>query len=203
MTRSVRTLPFAFVSGGDPEFSLTNKQWKKIERAYGHPLTDDVKQAIVGVTIKYLLFEPFERSADPVSLERKRVVTVRKATKTLYDALATATAPTATVYEVVRLLPSLAGECACQLATLDDPSLPGHREGECWRDWVLALEGIAEQNKLPFRVRNDTDKDRGEPSAFVVLVHELQLCMKPEARRYMHSKVGLAKAINRACGGKA
>jgi len=94
------------------------------------------------------------------------------------------------------LLALLVHACTSALAELDDRNLPGHREGDCWRDWVRALMRIAKQNKLPFRVGNDPDPDKA--SAFVVLAHELQLCMKPEARRYMHSKVALAKAINRA-----
>src|SRR5262249_37053779 len=86
MARSVRTLPLASV-GGHPEFSPTNEQWKQIERAYGHALSDNVRQDIVAATIDFLLFEPFERAAEPVSLARERVLTVQKAAKNLHDAL--------------------------------------------------------------------------------------------------------------------
>jgi hypothetical protein len=207
MTRSVRTLPFAFVSGGDPKFSLTNRQWKQIERAYGDVLAANVRQAIVEATINYLLFESFERAAEPVSLTRRKVLAVQKAAKNLYDALVTAPATTAMIYahliardrdrnEFVRLLPPLAGACASVLARLDDPNLPGHRERDCWRDWVRALTRIANQRKLPTGA-HDTDKTWG-PSPFVVLVRELQRHVPPEARRHGGSDVALAKAIQRA-----
>jgi hypothetical protein len=84
MARSVRTLPLASV-GGHPEFSPTNEQWKQIERAYGHALSDNVRQDIVAATINFLLFEPFERAAEPVSLARERVLTVQEAAKNLHD----------------------------------------------------------------------------------------------------------------------
>jgi hypothetical protein len=224
MARSVRTLPLASVSGGDPAFSPTNEQWKQIERAYGHALTDNVRQAIVAATINFLLFEPFERAAEPVSLARERILTVRKAAKILHDALVTAPATTATVYahhlvkrhftdatfwsrkfrgrnsdEFVRLrrvLASLLGACTSALAELDDPSLPGHREGDCWRGWVRALTRIAKQHRLPIGSRTDTDKHWRGPSPFVVLVRELQRFVPTEARR--HTNDALAKAIQRA-----
>jgi hypothetical protein len=235
MARSVRTLPLASVSGGYPEFLPTNQQWKQIEQAYGHALTD-VRQAIITVTINFLLWEPFERAAESVLLARKEVLKVQKAAKNLHGASVTARATAATFYahrlikrhladekfwsrkfggrnsdefvQLRRLLAlvldactSVLDACTSALAELDDPNQPGHREGDCWRDWVRALTRIAKQNKLPSHVGNDPDPDKA--SAFVVLVHELQLCMKPEARRYMHSTVALAQAINRARRDKA
>ena len=98
MARSVRTLPLASVSGGDPKFSPTNQQWKQIEQAYGHALTDNVRQAIIAATINFLFFEPFERAAEPVLLAREAVLKVQKAAKNLHDALVTAPATTATIY---------------------------------------------------------------------------------------------------------
>jgi hypothetical protein len=213
--RSVRTLPYAVVSGGDSKFSPTNEQWKQIERAYGHALKDNVREAIVAATINHLLFELFERAAEPVSLERKRVETVQKDAKALYDALVIAPATTATIYahldprgvnsdEFLRQLASLGGACASRLAELgedDDPNLPGHHEGDCWRDWVRALTRIAEQHKLRSGVRADTDKNWRGPSPFVVLVYELQELLPAESRRH-HGCGALAKAIQRARQGK-
>jgi hypothetical protein len=219
MARSVRTLPVASVSGGHPEFSPTNKQWKQIERVYGHALSDNVRQDIVAATINFLLFEPFERVAEPVSLARERVLTVQEAAKNLHDALVTAKATTATFYAhhlikqhfadeaywsrkfrgrnrdkfvpLRRVLAPLLGACKSALAELDEPNLPGHREGECWRGWVRMLTQIAEQHKLP------TDASR-KPSPFVALLHELQRYVPRQARRHTHSYEALAKAIQRA-----
>src|SRR5262245_45540273 len=110
MARPARHLPYAVVSGGDPEFLPTDEQWKQIEGAYGHALTDNVRQAIVAETVYYLFFVLFERTAQPVSLERRSLETVQRAAETLYEALVKAPAITSTAYEVVQRLPSLAGE---------------------------------------------------------------------------------------------
>ena len=235
MARPVRTLPFASVSGGGPKFSPTNEQWKQIERAYGHALTDNVRQAIVAATINFLLWEPFEREAKPISRARERVVTVQKAAKSLHDALVlyeelvTAPATTATVYahqlikrhfageefwsakfrsrnggelaRLKRVLAPLPSACASALAELDDPNLPGYCEGACWRGWVRDLTRIAKQHKLPIPVRTDTDK-KWRPSPFVALLYELQQHVPVAARRHMHSKAALAKAIQRARRGR-
>jgi hypothetical protein len=171
-----------------------------------------------------LLFEPFERVAEPVSLARERVLTVQEAAKNLHDALVTAKATTATFYahhlikqhfadeaywsrtfrgrnrdkfvRLRRVLAPLLGACKSALAELDDPNLPGHREGECWRGWVRELTQIAGQHKLPIGART-TDTPDG-PSPFVELVRELQWRALPEARRHTHSYKALAKAIQRA-----
>jgi hypothetical protein len=87
------------------------------------------------------------------------------------------------------------GACKSALAELDDPNLPGHREGECWRGWVRALTQIAKQHKLP--IGASTDATHG-PSPFVELVRELQRHVLPEARRHTRSYEALAKAIQRA-----
>ena len=156
----------------------------QIERAYRHALSDNVRQDIVAATINFLLFEPFERAAEPVSLARERVLTVQEAAKNLHDAFVTAKATTATFYAHHLIKQEL-----------DDPNLRGHREGERWRGWVRALTQIAEQHKLPIGARTDTTHG---PSPFVVLVRELQRYVLPEARRHTHSYEALAKAIQRA-----
>jgi hypothetical protein len=226
MARSVRTLPLAFVSGGDPKFLPTNEQWKQIERAYGHALTDNVRQAIIAATLNFLLFELFERAAEPVSLARERVLTVQKAAKAIHDALVTAPATTATVYAHHLIMRHFADEtfwsrklrsrnrdgfvrlgcllqllflgCTSALKELDDPNAPGHREGDCWRGWVRELTRIAKHHNLPASVRTDTDKHWRGPSPFVVLLRELQRHVPPEARRHKKSDDALAKAIQRA-----
>jgi hypothetical protein len=152
-------LPLASVSGRAAEFSPTNTQWKRIERAYGHPLSGAAKQAIRDATTNFLQFEPFERAAEPVSLARKRVLTVRKAARAFHDALVTAPTTTATVYAHFLIMRHFADEtlwsrkfrgqnkdklvrlrclstllwdaCTPALAELDNPDLPGHREGDC------------------------------------------------------------------------
>src|SRR5262245_4310753 len=90
-------LPFAAVSAR-AGFSPTVTQWEQIERAYGHPFSAAARQAIRQATINFLLLEPFERAAKPISLARKRVLAVQKAFKAAHDALVAAPATTASVY---------------------------------------------------------------------------------------------------------
>jgi hypothetical protein len=90
---------------------------------------------------------------------------------------------------------SLLDACRVALAELDDPTLPGHREGNCWRGWVRDLMQIAKQHKLPTGTRTDTTDG---PSPFVELVRELQQYVLPEAQRHTHSYEALAKALQRA-----
>jgi hypothetical protein len=72
-------------------------------------------------------------------------------------------------------------------------------EGEVWNMWVNALTEIMKENKLPYKVRNDRNKNKNDvPSAFVVLVGELQKYLPSECRKFTHSNDALAQGINRA-----
>jgi hypothetical protein len=224
-------LPLASVSDRAAEFSPTDTQWKRIERAYGHAFSKTARQAIREATTNFARFEPFERAAEPVSLARKRVLAVQKAAKAFHDALVTAPTTTANVYahflikrhfadetlwsrklrgqkedKLVRLrrLPALLRDaCTSALAELDNLSLPGHREGDCWRGWMQNLTRIAKEHGLPTAARTDTDKIAGDrPSPFVALVRELQRLVPTAAARHAHSNDALAKAIQRARRGR-
>jgi hypothetical protein len=99
-----------------------------------------------------------------------------------------------------RVLVSLLDACTSARAEMDDPGLPGHREGNCWQGWVRAVTRIAKRHKLPIGAH--TDKNSRGPSPFVVLLRELQRYVPPKARRHTHSDDALAKAIQRARRGK-
>ncbi|MBN9004605.1 MAG: hypothetical protein J0H40_04245 [Rhizobiales bacterium] len=63
MGRPPRKLPISGAIGPSPEFSLTDESWKKVEAAYGCPLSDPVRQDIVEATNRFLASEVFERNA--------------------------------------------------------------------------------------------------------------------------------------------
>jgi hypothetical protein len=104
----------------------------------------------------------------------------------------------------LRRLPALLRDaCTSALAELDNPKLPGHREGDCWRGWVQNLTYIAKAHGLPTAARTDTDKIAGDkPSPFVALVRELQRLVPAATARHAHSNDALAKAIQRARRGR-
>jgi hypothetical protein len=218
-------LPLASVGGRPAEFSPADAQWKQIERAYGHSLPEAVRQGIREATTNFLRWEPYERAAELVSLARERVLTVQKGAKTLYDALVAAPSTTASVYahhlikrhladekywrrklrgqnedkfeRFRRLSELLVDACTSALTELNDPSRPGHREGDCWEGWVRNLTYIAKKHNLPTGARTDT-RPSDKQSPFVALVSKLQQLVPVAAVHHAHSNDALAKAIQRA-----
>ena len=83
-----------------------------------------------------------------------------------------------------------------------DPHLRGHREGECWDEWIRKLTEIARENELPFAAAKGRDKAIAH-SPFVLMVAELQDYVPASARSHRHSMDALAAAIHRARRNKA
>ena len=92
------------------------------------------------------------------------------------------------------VLTSLAVACRLALRDMESPDALGHREGECWENWIKSLTRIASENRLPWKVSKGSDKS-GRASPFTLLVAALHECVPQDARRYHHSKAALAKAI--------
>lgn len=70
---------------------------------------------------------------------------------------------------------------------------------EIWEFWIKRITEIMKEANLPYKVRKDTDKQKGEtPSAFVILIRELQKSLPAEFRMFIHSDDSLAQAIHRA-----
>jgi hypothetical protein len=75
-------------------------------------------------------------------------------------------------------------------------------EGEIWDVWINTLTTIMKDNGLPYEVRKDVDKRKGDsPSPFVALIRELQKSLPKELRKSMTSDDALAQRISRARGG--
>jgi hypothetical protein len=221
MARHVRLLPIAS-SGSEPRLSLSEK-WDRIEKAYGRLLADDVRQRILQATTFFVSFEVFERNARPVNDAIEYVSSIKEAANALQNALAGSFKGSvdATYYaeslinqnfrdsrlKVPRyngpfdalsgMLTSLAVACRDALKEMERPDAPGHREGECWANWIRSLTKIASEFGLPRGVSKGSDKS-AQISPFTLFVEALHECVPKDARRHHHSNAALAKAINEA-----
>ena len=86
MARSAPTIPNASASG-KPELSIKEGDWLRIEKDYGHSLSDDVRERILKATTQFVYYEVFERNAEPLSAATGRVNSIKKATSNLASAL--------------------------------------------------------------------------------------------------------------------
>jgi len=204
MSRFAPTLRFAVTEDGS---TIRKIDWAEIEVAFGHPLSRATKKRIRQATTSFVLFEPFERNAQPRSAAKDRIRSIEKAAKSLFVTLHSA--PTdATVYadnlvnehfslqHLDAALLSLVGACTSVLARLDEPNQLGHHEGEYWNRWIRALTEILKDAKRPTGVSK-----AGNPSPFQRLVAKLQDYIPGQAQRHIGDMVtagALAAAILRA-----
>jgi hypothetical protein len=221
MPRIVRKLPIAS-SGGEPKINCSGEDWKRIEKAYGKKLPGELRLQILGATTEFVRFEVFERTVEPLSWAIDRIQRVKKGAAQFYKALfddprhesdahvyanhlikkhfEEPRLPAADMLNHVSwLLSSVLVACNRALREIETSDLEGHREGDCWEQWIRRLTKALSTYDLPTGARTDSDKAKtGLPSPFVSLVSELQKCVPPDSRRHMHSYEGLAKAITRA-----
>jgi len=223
MARTRPLLPTAS-AGGKAKPKITDADWKRIERAYGNPLSRDVRNKIRETTEDYLEWAVFELNAEPQSEAINRIKVIHKAASRasgallnqdqsdvvrgyvkclILDKLRLDRFPEREKKEPLRyiadILRSLSVACKLSLQELNGTTNEGFRKGDCWELWVRQLTKIAKKNGLPNGVRSDSDKQKGDaPSPFVTLVRELQACLPAEYRRRSLSDIALAQAINRA-----
>jgi hypothetical protein len=218
MGRLARTLPIASASG-ELDFKITDGDWNRIEKAYGKQLSASVRKKIFDATTGFLLFECFERTAEPRSWAIDRVRRLRKSAEEFNKALLKDThqAGVSRIYadnlieryldhprlgsrEKLRhlrsVLVSVSAACRSALKAIEDPNVPRRWPGECWDRWVCRLTAVFNASGLPSGARKDSDKRRADGhSPFVMFVYELQRCAPREARRHVQSKDALANAI--------
>jgi hypothetical protein len=60
-------------SGDEKAISLFTIDWRKIQRAYGQPLSADVQEALVAATRSFVLFEESERTGETVADVQKTI----------------------------------------------------------------------------------------------------------------------------------
>lgn len=211
MGKRVKKLPMATVVGSF-ELEIADRDWRRIETAYGRPLSADLRDKIFLLTQSFINFAPFEQSAEPLKLARDRAEAWRRTAEGLRQELFSGSQSDAYVFaqsQVTRifadqnLFHNLAGiltsfAVACQQAIdfMEDPALPDHREGEKWEKWVISLRTALREAGHPTGARKDSG-DLGKESPFTMFVSELQKCVPETIQRYTKSTSGLASAIYR------
>jgi hypothetical protein len=223
MIRFAPTIPIATLSGGDPELSISNDDWKRIELTYGHAVSTTAREQIYGATLTFLFFVEGEQTARPVSEARDRILQLKGAAllfqKAVFDNPPDGVR-VSRIYadELVKryfedprwadpqglrslelVMSSLMVACKQALTDLENPKNHGRRKGEAWRNWVCRVTDIIDAHQLPIEVRKDTDKNAtGKPSPFVALIRELQAFIPQACRQSTHSDIALSEAIARA-----
>jgi hypothetical protein len=207
-----------------PQLSIS---WDQIEKAYGRTLAADVRQRILETTELFAHFEVCERTVPPLQDAIDIVSKIRSAANSLQSAVGSFNGSTDAMsysetlikrhFREPRLkvprdaygpfnalsgvLTSLAVACNFALREMESPDIPGHREGEDWKNWIRSLTRIARDNDLPWQVSKGSDKSTQE-SPFTKLVAALHECVRKDARRHHHSNAAqpLTRLARRARG---
>jgi hypothetical protein len=184
MARFAPTIPIATLSGGDPEFSISNDDWRRIELAYGHAVPRTAREQIHGATHTFLLFVEVEQAARPISEARDRLLQLKKAAAVFqtvvfdnpqdsgWDSRVYADRLVKRYFDDARIagadaLRSLGSvmsswivACNHALSHLQNPQNQGRRRGEGWESWVRRITDVLETHQLPTEVRKDTTKSK-------------------------------------------
>ena len=223
MARFAPRIPIATLSGGDPELSISNDDWSRIEPAYGHAVPITAREEIRAATRRFLLFVEAEQAARPISEARDRILQFIQAAAAFQEAVFdnpqdsgwdsrvyaerlvkryfddTRIAGPEKLRSLGSVMTSLIVACNHALANLNNPQNHGRRRGEGWENWVRRVTDVLKAHHLPIEVRKDTDKNAtGKPSPFVALIRELQACIPEAQRKSTHSDIALSEAIVRA-----
>ena len=187
--------------------SIPDKDWPKIEEAYGHKLSAANKLEVLRVTASFVRSEPFERAALPSAKAEKRVQSTKDFVGKFFNDRFSGPSDDATTFADVLIDRHFNGSLrevllsllvACNSALAEMESSPSHREGAAWDQWIRGLTTILDAAGLPTTASKGRGKSKSDsPSAFVSLVLKLQECVPKEARRHT-TPDGLATAINRA-----
>jgi len=223
MTRRVPLLPIASADS-EPKFSITDNDWEKIQKSYGHELIPEVRQLIQQVSTQFVRFEIFEQKAERLQPALDAVSSVQDAVIALQNALCSIAGASDTMVYAARLIKSNFDDTcflkarhrgddlistlrnvsaslnfACSIAKqeMENGNIQNYREGEHWDMWINRLTKIAKEKRLPHGVSKDSDKS-SRVSPFISLVKALHEHVPEGARRHCHSDVALAKAITDA-----
>jgi hypothetical protein len=204
-------------SGDEKPISLVTIDWQKIERAYGQPLSADVRQDLVAAATSFVLFEESERTGSPLDDVQTTIEACRRYASKFQRGLPSLESVRGSyaqlfisknfndpplgdrLFEILHdLLASLEVACNAALKELSE-SRSFKKEGDAWGSWIRRLNRIMENNGLPADVRKDAgNKSKSDKhSPFTLLVGELQSCLPVKARRHTQSLGALATAIAR------
>ena len=79
MGRTTPIIPVATSPGARPELSISKYDWRRVEAAYGFPLSASARKQIHEVTQAFLFSVEIEGVALPVALARQRIECMKKA----------------------------------------------------------------------------------------------------------------------------
>jgi hypothetical protein len=214
---------FPDYSAAPPELKISAGDWRRVEKAYGHPLPSTLRQGIIEATkiLKYrAIFTADQRIADV----EERIKRIQKRAKALHVAFRGgqpspshwfgdlcieaqfepqfSTNPAnkhVSIVNILKLIQSLDAACTGALNYLDRTAKNTPSERSVWDLWIKKLTSTLRENDLPTSARKDSDKQKASsPPAFVALVRELQESLPQEYRQAFHSHGALAQAITRA-----
>ena len=197
MPKRLRTIPMSS-GGGDPRFAISEAGWERIERALGEQLSADVRKTVHEATRRFVLFEPAERTAEPVA-DAKAIIEACKKSASNFQRTLQAHAfksSDAGIYAthlikknfqdsrldneeglhlLYHILTPFHVACDAALKELRDPELPSFTKGDSWNLWIRRLTKIMTDAGLPRQARNDSDKAKhNRPSPFTAFVWALQ-----------------------------
>ena len=215
MARRKKTLPIAGQSRKKiKSIAITRSDWRNVEKKFGKPLPQSVRDEILKLTSDFVYWAQFEVEAEPLQPARDRVIAWQRWAEAFWkpggrtpsrETLVYAKHKISSYFSDARFQrPDLFGDlggvlvsfsvaCGMALADLDDP--PGWQAGDAWEIWICNLTRVLNKAHLPTGARTD---DLAEQSAFTNLVAALQKFIPSKIRRPIHSLPALAKAIQRA-----
>jgi hypothetical protein len=216
-----RKLPI--VTGPDHvEFTIAEKEWQRIESAYGKKLPPNVRSDVLAKTQSFVLAAILEQRAERAANAEEIIKACKRTARNFQLALLKSTSSSDAAIcsrELIKenfqdarwgssreqlfgaiknLLNTFLSACDLSLKELSEPS--HFEEGKAWGWWVFQLRGILNDRGLPVGVSKGSDRRR-RLSQFVVLVKELQLCLPAECTRHRHSDGAMTEAIALAVAG--
>lgn len=215
-------LPLAS-AGRAPHLKLGWADWKRLERAYGNSLPNELRTAILEASDKFLSSAEFERTAPDIAEATAHISAVKKATGELRKALLGRPGlanfkakqllreltdfpsdddADGITYLASHTLSDLARACDVAMAELSDSGVGSFRTGVAWEVWIRELAKLLSNQGLPVGARKDTSGDTAktvrDSSPFVALVSELQQSVPAEFRRGTQSLDALSGMVTRA-----
>ncbi len=212
-------VPFVSGDARDLVIEVDHAAWQQIEKACGWSIPTDVRSKTVRVTQDFLLFERFERTAEPFAAVKVTLEAYDKAAGRFFHALFTepSGSPEAGIFAhhlieanfkkspivgdamfdaLLTLLKDFHLACNLSLKQLNNPLLAASGDSNAWRLWVWRLTKLIEKAGLLTSVRKSAES--GDPSSFVRFVGALQEYLPHACRRHTNSEKVFADAIKEA-----
>ena len=204
------------ISSVDHAMAAIEVDWPRVESRYV-PLPAPVRRQMHKITEEYSVGATYEAAALPLKLARRRLDNLTRGAKNFWQAglkelngssddvlfvkfLLRKNFFDARVPVGVDALGFIRGLMTSMVVACDraqkDLDVAGLDARDCWREWVVGLTAICEDNRLPTGAR----KISWKPSPFVALVQELQKSCPRQQRRFEGPRAAdaLAQAIQRA-----